>query len=467
MAKLGDTWDKDTDYQAIIDNAVSKGDYMTAAKAEQLRNEKIDATGSSYSKTNNYSGWLDTTDYGTIGKNQMSSGADWRDVLDTYNNRYDKAANTVGLTQYANDDLQQAMAMYIQNKQALENSQNAQNELMSQLNAILNQKPTYEEKYNPEIDAILNEILNREDFSYDASNDPLYQQYEQMYRREGDRAMRETMAEAAAGAGGMNSYAITAAQQANNYYNAQLGDKIPELYQLAYEMYLTDKESKVQDLGILQDMNATQYNRYRDTMSDWRNDVNFAYGMYQDAVDQGNWQQSFDYNAMVDNRDFNYNDTWQNKQWDAQQGQIQIENDRYDKETARAEVEYYISLGVMPDADLIAKAGMNAANVSAAVEAVKAEQVSKGGKTSGGSTGGTVDDTKYGYYEDDEVDNPIVEPEINSIGLGLGPISDERLLELAKYNLVIIGKDGSVKWADGVNKNNYESFLPKSVIGLF
>ena len=66
----------------------------------------------------------------------------------------------------------------------------------------------------------------------------MYQQYSKMYTREGDRAMKETMAEAAAGAGGMNSFAITAAQQAANNYSARLNDTIPQLYQLAYEMYL-------------------------------------------------------------------------------------------------------------------------------------------------------------------------------------------------------------------------------------
>ena len=42
---LGTTYEANTDYQAIINNAVANGDYVTAAKAEQLRNQKIDATG--------------------------------------------------------------------------------------------------------------------------------------------------------------------------------------------------------------------------------------------------------------------------------------------------------------------------------------------------------------------------------------------------------------------------------------
>lgn len=268
-----------------------------------------------------------------------------------------------------------------------------------------NPKEEYESKYDSRIDAILNEILNRDDFSYDVMNDPLYQQYKQMYQREGDRAMKETLAEAAAGAGGMNTYAITAAQQANSYYNSQLNDRIPELYQLAYNMYLQDIEGKVQDLGILQNMDSTQYNRYRDTINDWYNDKNFAYGAYQDAVQQGNWLTNFDYNAMWDNKEFNYNDMWANKEWDyndewknkewnTTQEDKEYERNQYDQETAKAEVWKYIELGVTPSADLIKRAGMTETDVNLAVAAVKAEQAKK--NTSSNDDGG------YKGKKDDE-----------------------------------------------------------------
>lgn len=247
-----------------------------------------------------------------------------------------------------------------------------------------NPQPTAPQR-DPRIDALLNEILNRDDFSYDVMNDPLYKQYAQMYQREGDRAMKETMAEAAANAGGMNSYAITAAQQANSYYNSQLNDKIPELYQLAYDMYLNDKESKVQDLGILQNMDNTQYNRYRDTMNDWYNDKNFAYGMYQDAVQQGNFEKQFDYN--------NY---WKNKEWDYQVGRDQISDNRYDsetsydkdnynRETAKDDVKYYISMGIMPDIELIKKAEMSEEEVRKAVE-IEQKKLALSGIIVNGST---------------------------------------------------------------------------------
>ena len=80
-------YDANTDYSKLIADAAAKGDYKSAAQYEQLRNQKIAGTGSSYAQTNNYAGWLDT-DYSTLGQQQMADGASWQDVLTTYNNRY-------------------------------------------------------------------------------------------------------------------------------------------------------------------------------------------------------------------------------------------------------------------------------------------------------------------------------------------------------------------------------------------
>lgn len=208
-----------------------------------------------------------------------------------------------------------------------------------------NSKPSQQQR-DPRIDALLNEILTRDDFSYNALNDPRYQQYAQMYQREGDRAMRETMAEAAASAGGMNTYAMTAAQQAANYYNSQLGDKIPELYQLAYDMYLNDKNSKVQNLGILQNMDDTQYARYRDTMNDWYNDKNFAYKVYQDAVDQGNWITDYNRDVYTSDRDFGFKSYWANTEYFDKKAEK-------DRDDARERLREIIAKGNTPDAELI------------------------------------------------------------------------------------------------------------------
>ena len=355
------------------------------------------------------------TDLGVLGTQQVQAGLPYQDVEKTYYDRLNKIANNPELAQYANDGTMQMLLNYI-------NDQKKQETYEDNLEDFNEGRPDeYTNPYKKEIDFLLNQILNRDDFSYDAANDPLYQQYRDMYIREGDRAMKETMAEAAAGAGGMNTYAITAAQQAANYYNSQLNDRIPELYQLAYDMYLKDKESKVQDLGILQNMDQTQYNRYRDTMTDWQNDRNFALGVYNDAVAQGNWDKTFDYNAMLNNRDFgytdywnnkewNYNDEWKNKEWEHGLDREQIEDTRYDenisredRELAKEEVWKYIEMGVTPSADLIAKAGMTQSDVDLAVAAVKAEQAKK--NTSSGGGGGGDDDTPYTPKKKEEEDD--------------------------------------------------------------
>ena len=396
-------YDVNTDYQAIINDAVAKSDYKTAALAEQARNAKIVGTGSKLATTNKYGGYL-TPDYGTIGQNQMASGANWEDVLSTYNSRYNKAMTTEGLQQYSNDAIQQQMWQYIQDNMRYSSQADAQamlNQWLSEYERN-NPQPEYTSQYDAQIDALLNQILNREDFSYDVMNDPLYQQYAQMYQREGDRAMKETLAEAAAGAGGMNSYAVTAASQANNYYNSQLNDKIPELYQLAYSMFLNDKESQVQNLGLLQNMDATQYSRYRDTMNDYYNDKSFAYGAYMDAINQGNIDRDFNYNSTLAYQDYLNNNIWNNREWNEKQADKEFENNRYDQSTAKDEVWKYISLGVMPSAELIAQAGMTETDVRLAVEAVKAENAPKSttststGSSSSGYSGGnnTITESK-------------------------------------------------------------------------
>lgn len=537
---LGSTWDANTDYQAIIKSAVDNGDYQTAAKAEQLRNQKITATGSNYNTTNAYTSYLDI-DYGTLGQQQMANGASWQDVLATYNSRYKKAMEIEGLEKYADDPIQKAMMSYVLANMPKDNQQDA----LDQYNQYIqnydqnNPKAEYDAKYDPQIEALLSEILNRKDFSYNAANDPLYQQYAKMYQREGERAMKETLAEAAASAGGMNTYAITAAQQANSYYNSQLNDKIPELYQLAYEMYLNDKESKVQDLGILQSMDATQYNRYRDTINDYYADKNFAYGVYQDAVQQGNWQANYDYNSFWDNKlfenenywnnklyendnywknkEFDYNEYWDNKEWDHDIGREEIEDGRYDQEwnhaieregiedsrydqeweheleregiedgryadetsydrnlydqeSAKEEVWKYIDMGVMPNADLIARAGMSETDVSLAVEAVKAEKMGSGSVASSGSSskksssGGIVsyddgdDDDGYTGKDDTTTSTSTTESSefiegMKSLGLPL-TLDPNTIVDLEKAGAIKI-VNGKPTWNTGWNSSNY------------
>ena len=162
-------------------------------------------------------------------------------------------------------------------------------------------KPGYSSRYSSQIDALLDSVLNREGFSYDVESDPLYQQYRKQYIREGDRAMRDTMGNAAALTGGYgSSYGATAGSQAYDYYLSQLNDRVPELEQLAYQKYQDEGTALLNRLSALQAMEDQDYARYRDQMNDYYNDRTFDYQKEQDALSQKNWQAQFDYQKEQD-----------------------------------------------------------------------------------------------------------------------------------------------------------------------
>lgn len=494
------TYDSNADYQSLINEAVKNNDYASAAQYEQLRNQKIIGEGLNYDTTSKYISHLNGWDSGgtssgggnsqytgsNVGTNTGSNSGnvyatDYQSLInDAVNNKdFYAAAMYEQLRNQKIDDLGLDYDKTYLYSGALNNQtsqQNQQDSLYAMMQYMQNwqqqnQQPTQKES-DPRIDEMLTQILNRDKFSYNPENDPLYQQYLQTAQREGDRAMRETLAEAASSAGGMNSFAITAAQQANNYYNSQLNDRIPELYQLSYEKYLKDIDNQIRDLGLLQSMDETQYNRYRDTMSDWYNDKNFAYGMYADAINQGNWQTNFDYNSMWDNINYNtnnywkdkewdYNDVWKNKEWDANQSQLELDNSRTDQATAREDVWQYISMGVMPSADLIAKAGMDEATVKLAVQAAIAEQTKTTSKSSGGG-GGSKGSYSGGNGYDGGIDDDVKltdEGDGSVIGLGIGPVSNDMLEKLAKAGAIVGDDNGNLYWADGWNRSNYQNKL--------
>lgn len=175
----------------------------------------------------------------------------------------------------------------------------------------------YVSRWQSQIDALTGAILGRDPFSYDKNTDPLYQQYKESYTRGGQRGMQDTLAQVAARTGGMaSSYAESAAQQTYNNYMAALADKVPELQQLAYSMYMDNIAMDRADLDMLMGLDSTDYGR-------WSDDRNFNYGAYRDSVADQQWADSFAYQQAQDalaqqnwEKQFNYDADWAQKQWD-------------------------------------------------------------------------------------------------------------------------------------------------------
>lgn len=164
----------------------------------------------------------------------------------------------------------------------------------------------YDPSWQEALDEVVSQILSREDFQYDASLDPLFQQYQDRYGNLGQRAMMDTLGKTAALTGGYgNSYAQLAGQQAYDSQLQGLYDRVPELYNLALERYKLQGDALSGRYDLLSGLEKGEYDRYRDSLSQWQSERDYLtgrvdaqqeqdYGAHRDAVKDSQWQQEFD-----------------------------------------------------------------------------------------------------------------------------------------------------------------------------
>lgn len=223
-----------------------------------------------------------------------------------------------------------------------------------QLQQTMQKKPgAYSSQYQQQLDDLYQQITGRKPFSYDAEGDALYQQYKQQYQSLGKQAMQDTMGQAAALTGGYgSSYGQAVGQQQYDAYLRQLTDKIPELAQNAYSRYAQEGQDLLNRYGLLNDRESTDYSRYRDSVSDWGDDVSRAYQLYSGERD-------YDYGAAQDNR-------------------------KYDYETAMG----MIGMGLLPDDQMLSNAGISRENARRMVDAYLAQQAAAAAGRGGGGGGG-------------------------------------------------------------------------------
>lgn len=165
---------------------------------------------------------------------------------------------------------------------------------------LANAPGAYESSWQKTIDDTIEKIMNREKFSYDVNGDALYQQYKDQFTRQGKLAMQDSMGQAAAMTGGYgNSYAATVGNQAYQQSMQDLGNVIPELYQLAYERYAGETRDLYDQYALLGDRENIDYGRYRDEVSDHQVELNRLQNQY-------NAEREFDYGKYADDRNFDY-----------------------------------------------------------------------------------------------------------------------------------------------------------------
>lgn len=147
--------------------------------------------------------------------------------------------------------------------------------------------PTYANSYEGKLQDLYNQIVNRDKFTYDVNSDALYRQYADQYVQLGRMAMMDTMGQAAALTGGYgSSYAQQVGQQTYDAYLQNLTDSIPQLYGQALNLYNSEGDKLTQQYGMLGDLAADEYGKYRDALDDWNYTQEWDYRQQQDALDR-------------------------------------------------------------------------------------------------------------------------------------------------------------------------------------
>ena len=170
----------------------------------------------------------------------------------------------------------------------LKQAQDAQNDLSAMENPYGD--------YAGRLDTLQEELSSRPAFSYDASADPLYETYKNLYTRQGQLSMLDAMGRAAALTGGYgSSYAQTAGQQSYQNYLEKLSSVMPELYAAAYQRYAGEGEAIESRYSALLKQAQTAQDAYNQQVKIKQSAVDDLFDRAKDAYKQGydNWYQSY------------------------------------------------------------------------------------------------------------------------------------------------------------------------------
>ena len=164
----------------------------------------------------------------------------------------------------------------------------------------------YTSKWQQQLDAAMDKILNREAFSYDLNGDALYRQYKDRAVKNGRLAMMDTMGQAAAMTGGYgSSYAQSAGQQAYQKQMDTLTDQAAQLYDRARQDYDRQGQMDRDRYDILRQRENSSYNQYKQSLSSWETENQRLWDRYdslrqqeyqaqRDLIQDQQWQAEFD-----------------------------------------------------------------------------------------------------------------------------------------------------------------------------
>lgn len=255
---------------------------------------------------------------------------------------------------------------------------------MKYTQSLLDKINTGRTSYTDQLNALMDQISNREKFSYDMSKDTLFQNYLSEMMGSGQTAMRDTIGQASALTGGYgSSYATTAGNQAYNSMIQDAYSNLPDYYNMALSVYNAEGDQLMNQFGMLSQADATEYGRLMDAYNAnynqaqnlygqeyqrWSDDVQNAFNLAKFAEEQRQFNAEMGYKYSSLNQS--------NEHWKAEMDYQK----QKDADTAKAK------------ATADAKASILAQN-QASADAKKAEEKARQ----------EADDAKYANYSDQQI----------------------------------------------------------------
>lgn len=460
-------YDKNTDYQALIDRAAANGDYAAAARYEQQRNEKIATEGLGYGQTNKYAKYLNDDewtggsggynssknyDYSSELRNLMDSGSSDADYMQRLlDERTLKAQSNSGLSHYADDDFSYQVRDYISGLRRRQNETDSYAEalsrydntdpidldsIMAQIGDAIGPAPTYSSDWDKTKELLAQAAL---DMNYgDWTESDQYKGLEDRYSRAGSLAMQDVLGQLSGRTGGLaSSYAATVAGQQYNDYMAQLEN-------IARQMYDSERSSAIQNAQLAYDYADNDYQRYLNDLSKYSGDRSYAYQVLSDAIAQSNYE----------------------REWRNTLAQQEYQRQQQEKQDAQQRIDSFIAAGgsaASLSPSLVSSSGYSSAEL-AALEKYYATQNAP--KSTGGSGGGGGSGSKKTAHSDDyanvrkkamSYDNAgDAEAYLNRM-VDIGSITEDEA-----YNIFMVDLGGDTGSSDMLVPTTYEEFVAKT-----
>lgn len=256
---------------------------------------------------------------------------------------------------------------------------------LRELNDAMESRPgEFTSQYSQQLADIMDQIVNRDAFSYDASNDASFQQYKDIYTQQGQKGMMDTLGQASALTGGYgSSYANTAAQQTFQDYMTQLTGQIPTLRSQALSEYEAQGNALNTAYRLANDAYSRDYSQSQDDYNKWLASAQMAQDTYntERSFDATNYQNQLDYWYNLANQE--------NAQYES--------NKQYAYQTAMN----MLQLGKMPSAEMLAAAGLSASDAKKMYNSYKKSSGGSSSSSSGRSSGSSGSSSTSGRSIDD------------------------------------------------------------------